>query len=171
MFCIQPTHDILHNAGVIAQETAPARTQTHSGTRASSALDADSSISPVSPQWSYIGCFQENASRILQGATNDSQFKGLMNPLACFQHCEANGYVYAGIKYGRECWCGTSMHPNAPLLPETSCSATCLGKDIENCGGSWAISVYSRSRPHAQPLLPLYGSLAEFVAAERSRTA
>ncbi len=166
MFCIQPADKLRDDSELRAHEAASTPTKKQAGDPFPYILEVGStSNSDISSRWSYKGCFQDNPSRILRGATENYQLQWQVDSVKCFQHCEANGYAYAGTEYGKECWCGTSLHSNAPLLPETTCSMPCLGKSDEICGGSWAMSVYVRSGSHTQQ--HRYGSLAELVAWEQ----
>lgn len=47
--------------------------------------------------------------------------------------------------FSYECFCGQTL-PNPgshPVKPESACNRKCEGDRSKNCGGRWAISVYS----------------------------
>lgn len=46
---------------------------------------------------------------------------------SCSSLCSTNGYNYAGMEYGQECWCSNAL--NQPtMLPESSCNVACKGE-------------------------------------------
>ena len=55
----------------------------------------------------------------------------------CFQD---NDYLYAGVQYASECWCGNET-PNTPA-PQRECSWRCSGDYSQKCGGPWRMNVY-----------------------------
>ena len=44
--------------------------------------------------------------------------------------------TYAGLEYGRECWCASELNTNAAKLPDANCTLACMGDNTEICGGS-----------------------------------
>jgi hypothetical protein len=72
----------------------------------------------------------------------------------CVGECLRLGYVFAGLEYGSECYCGPEISPpHAPVYGNTStediiitCSNpefACQGNKLEMCGGFAAIGIYS----------------------------
>lgn len=94
------------------------------------------------PGWTYLGCFQDDMSRILVGSKPLDYLRGPMSRSMCTSHCQASGYSFAGTENGYECWCGSSIRDDAVRLPESSCNVSCRGRDDETCGGSWTVSVF-----------------------------
>lgn len=98
------------------------------------------SASPSSSNgWTYLGCYVDALNpRTLPwgGATmpNGVTVEG------CESNCTANSYVYAGVEYGNECWCGNTMPPTS--APATDCNMACKGNAAETCGGSARFNVY-----------------------------
>ena len=58
----------------------------------------------------------------------------------CLNFCK--GYKYAGVQYGKECFCGNDSH-NFQIVPDSQCNMKCSGNKDEICGGSWRMNVYS----------------------------
>lgn len=52
---------------------------------------------------------------------------------------------YAGLEYGRECWCADMLNSYATKLPDASCSLTCTGDVTEVCGGSLMLVSFAGS--------------------------
>ncbi|WVR06724.1 hypothetical protein IAU60_003756 [Kwoniella sp. DSM 27419] len=103
--------------------------------------------------FAYQGCVVEVGGRALQGA---SKFGDDMSVDVCTEFCGASGFKYAGVEYGRECYCGNEFSNGASALDlSTQCTMTCAsGTGI--CGGPNAISLYaSKSYVAPTPATPV----------------
>uniref|UniRef100_A0A914BZS1 WSC domain-containing protein n=1 Tax=Acrobeloides nanus TaxID=290746 RepID=A0A914BZS1_9BILA len=85
----------------------------------------------------YLGCYTDAVSRILSyGAvrldTNNS-------PMVCASICKQAGYLYAGVEYAYECWCGNSLNlAVAQKLPDgCQCNMACTGNSSFYCGAGF----------------------------------
>ena len=58
----------------------------------------------------------------------------------CFAACE--GYAFAGLEYGKTCFCGNTL-PNSDLLRPGECTTPCPGNAEEMCGGGWRMNLVS----------------------------
>ncbi|KAF2878042.1 WSC domain-containing protein [Massariosphaeria phaeospora] len=58
----------------------------------------------------------------------------------CTASCKGAGYRYAGLEYGRECYCGSYFLSD--IAAETSCDLPCTGNSSEICGGLDRLSIY-----------------------------
>lgn len=80
---------------------------------------------PLPSGWQYIGCFSEpSGGRMLANkvASTTSMTQG-----ACVGLCVAAGSTFAGMQYGQECWCGSTLS-GASALPDSSCTSKCAGE-------------------------------------------
>lgn len=62
----------------------------------------------------------------------------------CINFCTAEGYVFAGVQNGPQCFCG-NMFPKDPPHPKVSeddCNTPCRGNPSQMCGGFWRMNVY-----------------------------
>lgn len=69
---------------------------------------------------------------------------------AILPRCAFHGFVYAGVQFGEQCWCGNSLDRTAGAgapLDASSCNVPCVGDSTSLCGGSWAITLYNRTLP------------------------
>lgn len=64
-----------------------------------------------------------------------------LTPQACAAACSVEGFLYAGLEYGRECWCGNSLHGGS-WVDDSQCDMTCAGEKTSFCGGSNRLTVY-----------------------------
>lgn len=99
---------------------------------------------PPTPQpgAGYLGCFRDQGDpagtrgRDLNGYMTGSE---AMSPALCVQTCAARGFAFAGVQYGRYCFCGNSYGRSGRA---TNCDMRCAGSAGQICGGGWANSVY-----------------------------
>lgn len=63
----------------------------------------------------------------------------------CLTWCEEAHF--AGLEYGRECWCGDELSSLSTELDGKACNMPCAGdKSLtpDFCGGSWAYVLFSQ---------------------------
>ncbi|XP_045214811.2 xylosyltransferase 2-like [Mercenaria mercenaria] len=102
------------------------------------------------PFGKYFGCFKDNQKD--RDVPNFSeQFPKDNSPEKCTNFCLTGSYMYAGVQYKDECWCGNS-HGKYGLLPETSCSSVCPGNSSETCGGYNSQRIFSTGLPEKKSI-------------------
>lgn len=88
-----------------------------------------------------LGCFKDDKKhRLLPGFY--SNFKETNSPKKCIQLCLQSGYLYAGVQYSTECFCGSNEPPVESKLPDPSCNMKCPAEPKSACGGYYTINVY-----------------------------
>ncbi|OAD58255.1 Xylosyltransferase oxt [Eufriesea mexicana] len=88
-----------------------------------------------------LGCFKDDKIlRILSGYYH--VFKGNNSPERCAFLCLQSGYLYAGIEYSVECFCGMEKPSQLKQLPDSSCNMKCSGNPKYSCGGYLTINVF-----------------------------
>ncbi|VVC31413.1 Hypothetical protein CINCED_3A008702 [Cinara cedri] len=60
----------------------------------------------------------------------------------CLDLCLQSGFVYAGVEYGTECFCGNETPEWSSKLPDTFCDMQCPGNQSQICGGHYTINVF-----------------------------
>ncbi|KAK2002194.1 WSC domain-containing protein [Colletotrichum falcatum] len=102
-------------------------------------------ISPGNENFTYYGCFSEPQS----GRLLPTQILNSVNMTIgmCLSACYNK--AYAGVEYGRECWCGSSLNLGgasgtkpAANVSSTDCSFKCPGNSTEFCGAGVRMSLY-----------------------------
>lgn len=95
--------------------------------------------------YSYLGCFRDNSKKRL--LTN--YYKKLSNnsPTRCVDLCLQSGYLYAGVEYGKECFCGKTLSAEEYKLNNNSCNMECPQNPLEKCGGYFSINIYNTGLP------------------------
>ncbi|KAM0514336.1 hypothetical protein ACHAPE_006917 [Trichoderma viride] len=92
--------------------------------------------------YTYAGCYEDNIGRVLTGDILPNL--GPMTNEKCVANCVAKGFSVAATEYGGQCYCGNELVGSSKLA-ESQCTVACEGAAGEVCGGSWAISVYSKT--------------------------
>jgi hypothetical protein len=93
--------------------------------------------------YTAIGCYEDSkSSRILGKYIVPSGTAQDMTVEICVTACYDSGLPYAGLEYGQECFCDTSMQ-NQVTTYDTDCNMVCPGDSGETCGGDLRINIYS----------------------------
>ncbi|KAM3512081.1 hypothetical protein MY11210_004278 [Beauveria gryllotalpidicola] len=97
------------------------------------------SVNPGVDGYNSIGCYTEaTASRALpNGAATDKK-----TVKSCVDACKAGSYIYAGLEYGGECWCGNAFAAGAVVAPLSDCNMLCNDNGTEYCGAGSRLNVY-----------------------------
>ncbi|KAL6744553.1 hypothetical protein Aduo_017476 [Ancylostoma duodenale] len=98
-----------------------------------------------------VGCFEDSkSSRALNGFAYE--FKSDNSVEKCRSTCYRAGFVYYGLEFGRECFCGDSLAKQS--LDEARCTEyRCTGNSSQFCGGFNAVEIFRTGlkEPHLMP--------------------
>jgi len=100
---------------------------------------------------------EPSGARLLQGVVLNDDVN--MTVELCLKTCASSDtatgqpYRYAGVEYGRECWCGDTLDlagatqgttPATPSknLTASACGFACPGNATESCGGSLTMNLF-----------------------------
>ncbi|XP_034284775.1 sialate:O-sulfotransferase 2-like isoform X2 [Pantherophis guttatus] len=87
----------------------------------------------------YIGCYVDNThQRALRGVSFFDYKK--MTLFRCQDNCAERGYLYAGLEFGAECYCGHKIL--AVNVSDIECNMECKGEKSSFCGGPNRLSIY-----------------------------
>lgn len=103
-------------------------------------------------------CILEGSSgRALTGAsfTDDR-----MTITRCLDFCTAKGLQWAGVEYGRECYCGGDLENGASLDRTSTCQMACSGAPDTICGGGGRLSLYRNQGLQSAPQLGTWRRVA-----------
>ncbi|KAI0598833.1 WSC-domain-containing protein [Biscogniauxia sp. FL1348] len=122
-------------------------------------------VGPSAPKtvgsWRHQSCFMEPSmgARALGTLVKADD---RMTVEMCTKACQDAAYAYAGLEYGRECWCGAKPWPDLEDASDPSCAMqcdmTCGGNGMQICGGRDAITIYENTGFRKREL---QGSLAD----------
>ncbi|XP_072520960.1 sialate:O-sulfotransferase 2 [Salminus brasiliensis] len=87
----------------------------------------------------YIGCYVDDThKRALRGVSFFDYKK--MTVFRCQDNCAERGYMYAGLEFGAECYCGHKIQ--AANVSDSECNMECKGEKSNLCGGANRLSIY-----------------------------
>ncbi|PWW78338.1 WSC-domain-containing protein [Tuber magnatum] len=93
--------------------------------------------------WEYVGCVLDNLTSRTFPERED------FNDLTvekCIDYCVSKGFEWAGMEYGRECYCGKSAPPQ-DRMGYSRCTTPCAGDDKQYCGAAQRLSTYKAKGP------------------------
>jgi len=64
----------------------------------------------------------------------------------CIDYCVSKGFEWAGMEYGRECYCGKSAPPQ-DRMGYSRCTTPCAGNGNQYCGAAQRLSTYKSKGP------------------------
>ncbi|KAF8468573.1 WSC domain-containing protein [Russula ochroleuca] len=103
--------------------------------------------------WTAVGCYTDNvAARTLTfvGYTDTKN----MTVDNCVNFCNTQNFVYAGVEYGQECYCGNVISNGGTTALDSDCSFPCNGNANETCGAGGRLNLYwSGAVPPAAPVI------------------
>ncbi|KAL7414958.1 hypothetical protein BDY24DRAFT_278794 [Mrakia frigida] len=123
---------------------APASTSTTSTkatvTSTTTAATASASSISLSNGWTSTGgCINDPTSARLMTKTIDQS--GMTYEI-CTNYCSGLGYSQAGLEYGTQCWCSSSLDVSS-TTSSTACTSACGGNSALKCGGFYAMTLFS----------------------------
>ncbi|KAF1664463.1 WSC domain-containing protein 2, partial [Aptenodytes patagonicus] len=87
----------------------------------------------------YVGCYVDNTRRRTLRGVSFFDYKK-MTVFRCQDNCAERGYLYAGLEFGAECYCGHKVQ--ALNASESECNMECKGERSNTCGGVNRLSIY-----------------------------
>ncbi|KAI0791235.1 copper radical oxidase [Abortiporus biennis] len=124
--------------------------------------------------WSAQGCITDNpAARSLTSASfTDTQN---MTVESCVGFCNDQNFVFAGVEFSQECYCGNNISNGGSNATSTDCNAACTGNKNEICGGASRLSLYWSGQqppppPQTVPSVGLWESLGCYSDTAPTRT-
>ena len=104
--------------------------------------------------WASLGCYSDRTqARTLQNPEPVTGGSKNMTVAGCTAKCQSLGYLYAGVEYAQECYCGNQI-ANGGSSISSGCNMPCAGNSSEYCGGPNALNLYqevNRSPPANSP--------------------
>lgn len=93
----------------------------------------------------------DEPNRLLSTAT---VFLNNMSPTVCTVKCDSEGYKYAALQDGHECWCGNELNNGSTAGVRTDvaqCNMPCSGDSDTMCGGYWTLTLYEKTSNSTKP--------------------
>ncbi|KAI5862768.1 heme peroxidase [Durotheca rogersii] len=130
----------------------------------SSATISSTSTSPTGPTetlyhretlggYTLLGCRTESTVQGVRALGGAAFAYDSMTLEACMNNC--TGYIYWGTEYGRECYCGDSLHQTSEDAPLADCNMVCGGDATQYCGAGDRLELYSTTASQPAPTATL----------------
>jgi len=89
-------------------------------------------------------CVRDSPDRLLptNAIPGDDLYIPSNTPARCMEACKDQGFLFAGVQYGHECWCGNDAPPEDKIVDMADCDYSCSGDSSQTCGGYWRMNVY-----------------------------
>lgn len=101
------------------------------------------SLAPPPPGgYKALGCYNDSAGTRTLSNTQYLNTPNGMTIEVCTAACATAGYIFAGVEYGDECYCDSSLRNYAAPATDGRCSMSCQGNANETCGGPNGLNVY-----------------------------
>ncbi|GKT44524.1 WSC domain-containing protein [Colletotrichum spaethianum] len=107
--------------------------------------DAAPAILAASGDFTSLGCYSDHASA--RTLTTSISLPGNVRVSDCTTACANQGFQYAGLEFGKECFCGSSIQNGGAPIAAKSCNMACTADKTQYCGGRAAINIYKSSKP------------------------
>ncbi|MCJ1248797.1 hypothetical protein MMC30_006017 [Trapelia coarctata] len=110
-----------------------------------SSTSAAPTVVPSTALYTYMGCYNETTGYDQVGnvrALNDGNKTANdgMTVSYCLTFCGSS--QYAGLEYGRECYCSPYLNSFSKKLPDANCTKPCANDPTQICGGDLTLTLY-----------------------------
>ncbi|KAJ6606060.1 WSC domain-containing protein [Mycena vulgaris] len=95
--------------------------------------------------WSLAGCFTDISTARTLAATGMVSTNLTVD--SCIAFCAAGNYIFAGVEFGQECYCDSTIQIPGARAPLTDCAQPCAGDSSEICGASGRLSIFASGAP------------------------
>ncbi|KAL1837323.1 hypothetical protein VTJ49DRAFT_3994 [Mycothermus thermophilus] len=128
--------------------SAPASTTESSTSTSATPSPTGPEVKPTVGGYVFVSCWTEGSG---VRALSEAAFAyDEMTLESCMNNC--TGFNYWATEYGRECFCGNSLHPSSSEAPLADCNMPCAGDPFEYCGAGNRLQLYSTTAmPSATP--------------------
>ncbi|KAK0449009.1 uncharacterized protein EV420DRAFT_787296 [Desarmillaria tabescens] len=137
-----------------------AQASTHIRSAAAGHLHRRQSIPTDLPgNWTSLGCYTDTqGTRTLSLSTYTSTDN--MTVSNCINFCGDGGFIYAGVEYSQECYCGNNIESGDTNATATDCNMACTGNTLQLCGGPSRLNLFwSGATPPPPPtIVPSVGN-------------
>ncbi|KAK1962124.1 WSC domain-containing protein [Colletotrichum sublineola] len=90
-----------------------------------------------------IGCYTDDTSHGRTIAERQDQVdSATMTPSTCLAACASEGYPFAGLEFGGECYCGVVMGNYTTSAAKEECNVPCNGDNTKTCGGAARVEIF-----------------------------
>lgn len=124
------------------------RLNVYSSSASSTTSSTTSTSATATPQqsvpagWTSLGCYTDAVGA--RTLANPQYLGGPMTWELCTSACKTSSYLYAGVEYAGECYCGAAIGGSGGPAPDgsTGCTMACNGNAGQICGGSNRLTMF-----------------------------
>ncbi|GAA5950018.1 hypothetical protein JCM3765_004166 [Sporobolomyces pararoseus] len=92
--------------------------------------------------YKYLGCYQDSGPRLFSTTLSPK----LKSVKSCLDAAKKQGFAYAGLEYGGECYASNTKPAQTKRIGYDKCSMTCKDDGSTICGGPNALTTYRLTR-------------------------
>ncbi|KAG8854794.1 hypothetical protein FRB96_007323 [Tulasnella sp. 330] len=139
-----------------------------SSTRTATSTTTSTSPSP-SVAWTSLGCYTDTSVRDLSAGPFDITN---MTPALCQTHCLSlsSSYIFAGVEYGFQCYCGTALAVTSVKASDALCSEACAGSSTSTCGAAYMLGLYEENSAMTSTSTSMSSQISSTGASSSSRS-
>ncbi|KAF9419020.1 hypothetical protein HW555_004347 [Spodoptera exigua] len=105
----------------------------------------------------HLGCYADQKKlRLLTGFYGN--YANTNSPSSCLDICIQAGFMYAGVQYASECFCGENLPQASAAVAEHLCDMKCPGNVTQHCGGYFTMNIYETGLSKFTPRVPTTAS-------------
>ncbi|KAK7035979.1 WSC domain-containing protein [Favolaschia claudopus] len=108
-------------------------------------LPRQSNPTSLPGNWSLAGCFTDVSTARTLAAT--ATINSNMTVENCIAFCDAGGFIFAGVEFGQECYCDSTIQIPGARAQQSDCSEPCAGNPSEFCGASGRLTIFASGAP------------------------
>ncbi|KAJ6629855.1 hypothetical protein B0H10DRAFT_1939488 [Mycena sp. CBHHK59/15] len=73
----------------------------------------------------------------------------------CIGFCDSKQFIFAGVEFAQECYCGDFIENSAVSTPISDCNSACTVNTAESCGAANRLNIFwSEAEPPPPPTIP-----------------
>ncbi|KAF8311359.1 WSC-domain-containing protein, partial [Clavulina sp. PMI_390] len=115
---------------------------------------------PLATGWNSLGCFSDDTNNRFVLFSSLEQRDLANTPGYCTNLCSQQGYKYAGVEFGTQCFCSNSVTMAASpstgqAVSSSHCSTPCAGNSFQTCGGGNIIQIFEGATLGTESLNPV----------------
>jgi len=134
---------------VKSERTSSRASPTSSATSTTSNTAPTATRKPELLGWEPLGCYVDDST--LHNHTTKAGGDRL-TVSQCEAVCFSDNFEYAGVKAGRDCWCGTFVG-NSWTENQNDCNIPCPGDAAQICGGASVFNIFEAKTKDTLPPL------------------
>ncbi len=134
---------------VRSEQASSRSSSTPSATSTTSSAAPTATRKPELLGWEPLGCYVDDDT--LHNHTTKAGGDRL-TVSACEAACFSDDFEYAGVKAGRDCWCGTFVG-NSWTQNQNDCNIPCPGDAAQVCGGASVFNIFEAKTKDTLPPL------------------